>query len=78
MAVITAYNALLGLLMVNHFVPVMSGMALSFVGMGILCGVSVMVLMPGEKPWRAPKRAAKDSDINDDIEYWNDLIRKDR
>ena len=52
----TAYNCFLGILMISRFVPVMSGMAFSFLGMGILFGISVMVLMPGEKPWRRPSK----------------------
>ncbi len=77
--VMSAYNAILGLLMVNRFVPIMTGMALSFLGMGIVFGVSVMVLMPGEKPWRRPKHTSTAAPkLSDDAEYWNNLIRKDK
>lgn len=66
--VMTIYNIILGLLMVQRFIPVMTGMALSFMGMGMIFGISVMVLIPGEKPWRRPKQCRKD---------YNELIRKD-
>ena len=67
--VITIYNIILGLLMIQRFIPVMTGMALSFMGMGVLFGISVMVLIPGEKPWRRPKGRT--------VDEWNELIRKD-
>ena len=79
--VITAYNALLGLLMIARFIPVMSGMALSFLGMGLLVGIAIMILMPGEKPWRKPSyktrrdRALREAE--ESLEYWNNLIKED-
>ena len=81
--VITAWNMVLGCLMVSRFVPVMTGMALSFAGMGILCGVSCMVLIPGEKPWRRPKRRSYDlpqdydRGLKEEADYWNERMRKD-
>ena len=67
--VISIYNIILGALMVNRFIPVMTGMALSFTGMGIITGVAAMALIPGEKPWRRPKGRT--------VDEWNELIRKD-
>ena len=79
--VITAYNALLGLLMVARFIPVMSGMALSFLGMGLLVGIAIMILMPGEKPWRKPqyetRRQTALREAEESLEYWNNLIKED-
>lgn len=80
--IITAYNILLALLMIGRFIPVMSGMAMSFVGMGVIFGIAVMVLMPGEKPWRRPKplpsrRDKAIAEAEATIKYWNDLIKKD-
>ena len=69
--VMTAYNIILGLLMVQRWIPVMTGMALSFMGMGMIFGISVMVLIPGEKPWRRPKQCKREAD------YWNDKFRSD-
>ena len=69
---ISAYNALLGLLMVGQWVGVMMGMSLCFLGIGVMFGISVMVLMPGEKPWRKPKHPDKD-----EADYWNEIIRRD-
>ena len=81
--VISIYNILLGALMINRFIPVMTGMALSFTGMGIITGVSAMVLIPGEKPWRRPKRRViemekdYDKELMAEADYWNERFRKD-
>lgn len=81
--VITVYNILLGCLMVGRVIPVMTGMGLSFAGMGFICGLATMVLMPGEKPWRRPKKKSYDVPNNYDIglkeeaDYWNERMRKD-
>lgn len=81
--VITVYNVLLGCLMVGRFIPVLTGMALSFAGMGVICGVATMVLMPGEKPWRRPKKRSYDIPdcydigLKEEADYWNERFRKD-
>ncbi|MGA0867011.1 MAG: hypothetical protein ACO3QV_06820 [Candidatus Nanopelagicaceae bacterium] len=54
--IMTAFNAILGILMIAGLVPVVYGMVLAFFGMAVIVHKAWRMLMGDIRPWESPKQ----------------------